>query len=92
MAKYSCKGANLFNAEYQRDYVIGVRDRCDFTIDRIRTVRTEGFRYIRNFLTDRPYMQSQYRPKSYEFGYGKSIWSYTWSFSSFNVITLYSAK
>ncbi|CAA6677605.1 MULTISPECIES: sulfatase [unclassified Lentimonas] len=55
------EGLNLFAPEYKRDYIIGVRDRCDFTIDRIRTVRTEDFRYVRNFMTDRPYMQSQYR-------------------------------
>lgn len=55
------EGQNLFAPDYQRDFVIGVRDRCDFTIDRIRTVRTDRFRYIRNFMTDRPYMQPQYR-------------------------------
>ncbi len=55
------EGKNLFAPDYKRDFVIGARDRCDFTIDRIRTVRTEGFRYVRNGLTDRPYMQPQYR-------------------------------
>ncbi len=44
-----------------RDHVISVRDRCDFTIDRIRSVRTKDFKYIRNFMTDRPYMQPNYR-------------------------------
>lgn len=44
-----------------RPYVIGVRDRCDFTIDRIRTVRSDRYRYVRNFLTDRPYTQSNYK-------------------------------
>ncbi|MGB2906732.1 MAG: sulfatase [Candidatus Aminicenantaceae bacterium] len=44
-----------------REFVISARDRCDYTIDRIRTVRTERFRYIRNLLTDRPYMQPNYR-------------------------------
>jgi arylsulfatase A-like enzyme len=44
-----------------REYVISARDRCDYTIDRIRTVRTKRFRYIRNFLLDRPYMQPNYR-------------------------------
>ena len=37
------------------------RDRCDYTIDYIRTVRTEKYRYIRNFLTDRSLLQPQYR-------------------------------
>lgn len=54
---------NLFAVNYKRDYIIGTRDRCDFSIDRIRTVRTEKFRYIRNFLTDRPLLQPQYRDK-----------------------------
>ncbi|MEM7234599.1 MAG: sulfatase, partial [Planctomycetota bacterium] len=37
------------------------RDRCDYTIDRIRAVVTPRYKYIRNFMTDRPYMQPQYR-------------------------------
>ena len=52
---------DLFAPDYQRDYVISTRDRCDFTIDRIRSVRTEKFKYIKNCLTDRPLMQPNYR-------------------------------
>ena len=53
---------DLFAQDFKpREYVISARDRCDFTIDRIRTVRSERFRYIRNFLADRPYMQPNYR-------------------------------
>ena len=44
-----------------REFVISARDRCDYTIDRIRTVRTPRFRYIRNFMEDRPFMQPNYR-------------------------------
>ncbi len=33
-----------------REYVISARDRCDYTIGRIRTVRTKTIRYIRNFF------------------------------------------
>lgn len=44
----------------EREYVISTRDRCDFSIDRIRSVRTKDFKYIRNFMTDRPYMQTSY--------------------------------
>jgi len=44
-----------------RQYIIAARDRCDFTIDRIRAVRTERYKYLRNFMTDRPWMQPQYR-------------------------------
>lgn len=55
-------GRDLFAADYeQRDHVVSARDRCDYTIDRIRTVRTENMRYIRNFLTDRILLQPQYR-------------------------------
>jgi arylsulfatase A-like enzyme len=55
-------GVNLFSKDFKaRDHVISARDRCDYTIDYIRTVRTENYRYIRNFLTDRPLLQAQYR-------------------------------
>ena len=55
-------GQDLFAKDYkQRDHVISARDRCDFTIDRIRTVRTEKYRYLKNFLTDRILLQPQYR-------------------------------
>ena len=57
-------GQNLFGDDYKPvEYVISARDRCDYTIDRIRTVRTEKFRYIRNFYVDRPMLQAQYRDK-----------------------------
>ncbi len=56
------EGHDLFAKDYKaRKYVISARDRCDYTIDRIRTVRTEKYRYIRNFMTDRPWLQPQYR-------------------------------
>jgi len=35
-----------------RDHVIAARDRCDFTIERIRAVVTPRFKYLRNDLTD----------------------------------------
>lgn len=61
MPKY-LDGQNLFGTEYKkRDYVISARDRCDYTIDRIRTVRSENYRYIRNYFLDRPLLQAQYR-------------------------------
>ena len=52
---------DLFSPDYKRDYIVATRDRDDFTIDRIRAIRTADFKYIRNFMTDRPYMQPQYR-------------------------------
>lgn len=54
-------GIDLFVDDFERNYVIAARDRCDFTIDRIRTVVTERYKYIRNFMTDKPYMQPSYR-------------------------------
>lgn len=52
---------DIFAPGYTRPFVISARDRCDYTIDRIRAVVSKQFRYIRNELTDRPYMQPQYR-------------------------------
>jgi N-sulfoglucosamine sulfohydrolase len=56
------EGRNLFAPDHKpRQYVISARDRCDFTIERIRAVVTKRYKYLRNFLTDRPYLQPQYR-------------------------------
>ena len=41
--------------------MISARDRCDYTIDRIRTVRSKRYRYIRNYYPHRPLMQPGYR-------------------------------
>ncbi|MBX2870589.1 MAG: sulfatase [Saprospiraceae bacterium] len=55
------EGQDIFSTAIQpRQYVISTRDRCDFTIDRIRSVRTKDFKYIRNFMTDRSYTQPTY--------------------------------
>lgn len=57
-------GQNLFAKDHkEREYVIGARDRCDFTIDRIRTVRTDKYRYIKNFFPERTLMQASYRDR-----------------------------
>ncbi len=40
-----------------RNEVFSARDRCDGTVDRIRCVRTQDYKYIRNYHPDRPYMQ-----------------------------------
>ena len=56
------EGKNLFDDHYKaKDFVISARDRCDFTIDRIRSVRTERFKYIKNFFPQRSAMQPSYR-------------------------------
>jgi hypothetical protein len=44
-----------------RDFVVAARDRCDYTIERIRAVVTKKYKYLRNSLTDRPYMQPSYK-------------------------------
>jgi uncharacterized sulfatase len=49
-----------------RDHTISARDRCDETIDRIRCVRTAGFKYIRNFMPERPWTQpNAYKERMY---------------------------
>lgn len=40
-----------------RQYVITARDRCDETVDRIRSVRMGDYLYIRNYLPLRPMLQ-----------------------------------
>ncbi|HUF62148.1 MAG TPA: sulfatase [Verrucomicrobiales bacterium] len=56
-------GRNILDAGYQpREFSFSARDRCDETVDRIRCVRSERFKYIRNFYPDRPYLQpNQYK-------------------------------
>lgn len=52
------QGRDVFAKEYKpRDAVFAARDRCDETVDRIRSVRTEQFKYIRNFYPLRPLLQ-----------------------------------
>jgi len=49
-----------------RKYVFGARDRCDETVFRFRTVRTERYRYIRNFTPERPFLQkNDYKERQY---------------------------
>jgi arylsulfatase A-like enzyme len=56
---------NLFAAQpAPRTAVFAARDRCDETVDHIRSVRTERYKYIRNYYPLRPYMQ----PSSYKDG------------------------
>lgn len=54
-------GQDMFAENFNREYVVSHRDRCDFTIDRIRAVTSKRYKYIRNFFTEKPYMQSNYR-------------------------------
>jgi arylsulfatase A-like enzyme len=48
----------LFGPQAQpREHVVCARDRCDETVDRIRSVRKGDYKYIRNFYPKRPYLQ-----------------------------------
>jgi hypothetical protein len=61
-------GRNVFAKDYaRREAVFCARDRCDETVERIRSVRTDRFLYIRNFHPQRPHLQ----PNAYKDG--KSI-------------------
>ncbi|MFK8113974.1 MAG: sulfatase [Rubripirellula sp.] len=56
---------DILAKDYQpRDAVYAARDRCDETVDHLRSVRTEKYKYIRNFLPQRPYLQ----PNAYKDG------------------------
>lgn len=52
--------------EPDREYVFGYRDRCDMTVMRIRTVRDDRYRYIRNFTPWVPFLAyNEYKQKQY---------------------------
>lgn len=52
------QGRNVFGKEFQpRAEIFAARDRCDETTERIRSVRTDRWLYIRNFHPDRPMLQ-----------------------------------
>ena len=50
-------GQNFWGKHTPRKYVFSMRDRRDETVDRIRAVRSDRFKYIRNFYPQRPYVQ-----------------------------------
>lgn len=56
------EGHSLFAPDFKpRTFVGSARDRCDHTIERIRSIRTDRYRYTRNYLLDRVLLQPQYR-------------------------------
>lgn len=56
------EGQDLFGVKIvPREFVATARDRCDQTIDRIRSIRTDRFRFTRNYMLDRVLLQPQYR-------------------------------
>ena len=59
-------GRPFLDGAKERDYIFGARDRCDETVDRIRSVRTKRHLYIKNFMPDRPYTQpNAYKERQY---------------------------
>ena len=59
------EGQDLFGSDFKpRDFVASAKDRLDHTIDRVRTIRTERFRYTRNYKLDRILLQPQYRDQN----------------------------
>ena len=42
---------------HPREFVVSARDRCDETVDHIRSVRKGNLKYIKNYLPNRPYLQ-----------------------------------
>ena len=49
---------DVLSDEYEsRTEIYSARDRCDETVEHMRCVRTQAFKYIRNSLPNRPHMQ-----------------------------------
>jgi len=49
-----------------RDCIVAAVDRCDESVDRVRCVRAQRFKYLRNFYPERPYCQPNvYRDTEY---------------------------
>ena len=52
------QGRDILASDYEtRDAVFSARDRCDETVEHLRSVRTSRYKYIRNFLPQRPHLQ-----------------------------------
>lgn len=51
------QGQDFLSEDIERKYTYSMRDRRDETVDRIRSVRSSKFKYIKNYYTDRPYTQ-----------------------------------
>lgn len=57
------QGRDFFATNYaSRKAVFSARDRCDETVEILRSVRTKRFKYIRNFMSHIPHLQpNQYK-------------------------------
>jgi N-sulfoglucosamine sulfohydrolase len=50
----------------RRDHIIAARDRMDETVDKMRCVRDRRFKYIKNYMPEKPYMQpNNYKERQY---------------------------
>jgi uncharacterized sulfatase len=60
------QGKCFMGPHIERQYIFAARDRCDETDDRIRSVRTKHYKYIRNFYPQQPYTQfNAYKKRQY---------------------------
>ena len=49
---------DILAGDYEhRSEVFSARDRCDETVEHMRSVRTDRYKYIRNYLPERPHLQ-----------------------------------
>ena len=57
------QGLDFYAKNYQpKEVAFAARDRCDETVEILRSVRTEGYKYIRNFMSYVPHSQpNQYK-------------------------------
>ena len=56
------EGQDFLSKDYKpKKYTVSARDRCDYTIEKIRAVITPRFKYLRNYTDDRPFMQPTYK-------------------------------
>jgi arylsulfatase A-like enzyme len=59
------QGRDILAKDHQpRQAIFAARDRCDETVEHLRSTRTDRFLYIRNFLPQRPHLQ----PNAYKDG------------------------
>lgn len=52
------EGKSIVSDNYKpRTEIYAARDRCDGVVDKIRCVRTDSFKYIKNYMPEKPYTQ-----------------------------------
>jgi len=63
------QGKDMFDDNYEhQNYIFSFRDRCDETVEIMRSVRSKKFKYIRNFMSFRPHAQRNQYKDSKEIG------------------------